>query len=70
MAKVLKCGDVKPGCVAEIRGNSEEEVLRKAAAEHTKAEHGMDSIPPDVLAEVHAAIHDEGDSRAKGTSTN
>jgi Protein of unknown function (DUF1059) len=50
----------------ELRGR----VLRKAAAEHTKTEHGMDSIPPDVLAEVHAAIHDEGDSRAKGTSTN
>jgi predicted small metal-binding protein len=67
MAKVLKCGDVKPGCVAEIRGNSEEEVLRKAA-EHAKTDHGMDSIPPDVLAKVRASIHDEKKPLAKGTS--
>jgi hypothetical protein len=46
----------------EIRGNSEEEVLRKAA------EHWMESIPPDVLARVRASIHDEKKRLAKGTS--
>jgi predicted small metal-binding protein len=69
MGKILKCGDVKPGCVAEIRGNSEEEILQKAA-EHAKTDHGMDSIPPDVLAKVRAAIHDEGGSQAKGVGAN
>jgi len=65
MGKVLNCGDVKPGCDFEIRGNSEEEVLMNAA-EHAKTDHGMDSIPPDVLEKVRSAIHDEGESRAKG----
>jgi predicted small metal-binding protein len=64
MAKVLKCGDVNPGCNAEIRGDSEHEVLRKAA-EHAKTVHHMESIPPEVLSKVKTAIHDEGESRAQ-----
>jgi predicted small metal-binding protein len=65
MGKVLKCGDVVPGCDFEMTGNSEEEVLQKAA-QHAKTDHGMDSIPPEVLDKVRGAIHDEGESRAKG----
>ena len=44
MGKVLKCGDVVPGCNAEIKGDSEHDVLRQAA-EHAKTAHHMDSIP-------------------------
>ena len=69
VAKVLKCGDVVPGCDFEMTGNSEEEVLQKAAA-HAKTDHGLASIPPDVLDKVRGAIHDEGESRAKGAGTN
>jgi predicted small metal-binding protein len=67
MAKVLKCGDVKPGCDVELRGNSEEEVLQKAA-EHAKAEHGTDTIPPEVLSKVRASIHDEDKPLSRGAS--
>lgn len=67
MAKVLKCGDVVPGCDFEMTGSSEEEVLQKAAA-HAKSAHGLDSIPPDVLDKVRGAIHDEGEPQAKGAS--
>jgi uncharacterized protein DUF1059 len=35
MTKVLKCGDVVPGCNFEMRGNSEDEILKKAD-EHAK----------------------------------
>ena len=59
MAKVLKCGDVVPGCKEEIKGESEHDVLRKAA-EHAKTAHNMDSIPPEVLSKVKGAIHDDG----------
>ncbi len=38
MAKVLNCSDVTPGCNFEIRGNSEDEVLKKAN-EHAKTAH-------------------------------
>ena len=69
MGKVLNCGDVKPGCNFEIRGNTEEEVLQKAA-EHAKSEHGLETIPPDVLAKVRGAIHDDAEPRAKGAGAN
>ena len=64
MTKVLKCGDVVPGCNAEMRGDSEHDVLRKAA-EHAKTAHHMDRIPPDVLSKVKGAIHDEGESKSQ-----
>jgi predicted small metal-binding protein len=51
MGKVLKCGDVVPRCKEEIKGDSEHDVLRKAA-EHAKTVHNMESIPPDVLSKV------------------
>lgn len=64
MAKVLKCGDINPGCNFEIKADSEHDVLRKAA-EHAKTAHHMENIPPEVLLKVKAAIHDEGESRAR-----
>jgi predicted small metal-binding protein len=64
MTKVLKCGDVVPGCNFEMRGNSEDEVL-KIAADHAKTAHNMQQVPPDVLSKVRAAIHDEGQSTRK-----
>jgi predicted small metal-binding protein len=64
MAKVLKCGDINPGCNFEIKADSDHDVLRKAA-EHAKTAHQKESIPPEVLSKVKAAIHDEGDLRAQ-----
>jgi predicted small metal-binding protein len=69
MAKVLKCGDVVPGCSAEMRGDSENDVLRQAA-EHAKTAHHMDSIPPEVLSKVKGAIHDEGEARTQKAGSN
>jgi predicted small metal-binding protein len=68
MGKILKCSDVVPGCNAEIRGDSDHDVLRKAA-EHAKTDHHMDSIPPDVLAKVKNAIRDEGQARSQKAGT-
>jgi predicted small metal-binding protein len=64
MTKVLKCSDVTPGCNFEIRGNSEDEVLKKAAW-HAKSAHNMQSMSPDVLSGVRSAIHDEGGTATK-----
>lgn len=64
MSKVLKCADVAPGCDAEIRGESEHDVLRKAA-EHAKKEHQMESIPPDMLSKIKNAIRDEGETKSQ-----
>jgi len=38
MAKVLRCGELFPGCSVEARGETEEEIL-KQAAEHAKRDH-------------------------------
>ena len=64
MTKVLKCSDVTPGCNFEIRGNSEDEGLKKAD-EHAKTAHNMQNIPPDALSKARAAIRDEGDAASK-----
>ena len=64
MAKVLKCSDVNPGCNFVVRGDSEHDVLRRAA-EHAKTDHHMENIPPDVLSKVKSAIHDEGEIRSQ-----
>jgi predicted small metal-binding protein len=64
MAKVLKCGDINPGCNFEIKADSEHDVLRKAA-EHAKTAHHMENIPPEVLSKVKRAIHDDGEARTQ-----
>ena len=58
MAKILECSKVDPssGCQHVIRGETEEEVLRKAA-EHAK-EHGIREVTPELIAHVKANIRD------------
>jgi predicted small metal-binding protein len=58
MAKVLRCGDLMPGCNAVIEGKDEAEVMAKGA-EHAKTAHKMTAIPPDIAAKVKAAIKDK-----------
>ncbi len=58
MAKVLRCGDLVPGCNAVIEGKDEAEVMAKGA-EHAKAAHKMMTIPLDMAAKVKAAIKDK-----------
>jgi predicted small metal-binding protein len=58
MAKVLKCGDLMPGCNFVVEGKDEAEVMAKGA-EHAKTAHGMTSVPQDVAAKVKAAIKDK-----------
>ncbi len=58
MAKVLRCGDLMPGCSAVIEGKDEAEVMAKGA-EHAKTAHEMTAIPPEMAAKVKAAIKDK-----------
>lgn len=55
MAKVLRCGELFPGCSIEARAETEDELL-KQAAEHARRDHGVASIDPATLAKVKAAI--------------
>jgi predicted small metal-binding protein len=56
--KVLKCGDLNPGCSFVAKGKDENEVLQQAA-QHAKTDHCIATIPPELLPAVRAAIHDE-----------
>lgn len=58
MAKMLRCGDLMPGCNAVIEGKDESEVMARAT-EHAKQKHGMKIVPPDVAAKAKAAIKEK-----------
>jgi predicted small metal-binding protein len=57
MAKLLRCGDVVDGCPAEVRAESEEEVLLQAA-EHARAAHGLTQLDEATVQKVKTAIRD------------
>ena len=59
MARQLRCGDVLPGCDEVIEGQTDEEVMTKAA-EHAKSMHNMTTVTPDFAAKVKAAIRNKG----------
>jgi predicted small metal-binding protein len=58
MAKSLSCKDVGVPCDFTARGETTEEVLQ-AAAQHAKEAHGFDTIPPELMSSVMAAVRDE-----------
>jgi predicted small metal-binding protein len=58
MAKVLRCRDVGLDCEGELRGETEEEILRQAA-EHAQSAHNIRDMSPDLVQKVRAAIRDE-----------
>ncbi len=53
--KEFSCGAVVPGCVATFEADSEDEILRQVA-EHAERDHGMASVPPEVVDRVRANI--------------
>ena len=55
MAMNLKCGDVVPGCPAEINADSEDEVMRQAA-EHAASAHGLTELDEATISAVRGAI--------------
>jgi predicted small metal-binding protein len=64
MRKVLDCSELYPGCDFEMRGNSEDDILKQVTA-HAKTAHNMQNISPDVLSKARSAIRDEGAARAQ-----
>ena len=58
-SKILKCGDIMPGCETVIEGKDNDEVFAKAEA-HARKEHNLTFITPHVMSEIEGAIHDKG----------
>lgn len=53
--KQFSCGAVVPGCTATFSAETEDELLGQVAA-HAQADHGMDSVPDEVVEQVKANI--------------
>lgn len=58
MSKVLKCGDLMPGCDTVIVGKDTDEVLEKAEA-HARKDHNMTILLPSTVAQMEKAIRDK-----------
>jgi len=58
VSKILRCSDVGMDCDFVARGETEDEIIAKAA-EHAQATHNMTEIPPKVASQVCSAIRDE-----------
>ena len=67
MGKMLKCRDVGVDCDFEAHGNTEVEILQKAA-EHAKGCHKGVQLTPELIAKIKGAIKDEGGSCCGGHS--
>lgn len=52
--KAFRCGDVVPGCTAELEGEDEQELLR-AVRDHARAGHGVE-LDAATLAVVRAQV--------------
>jgi predicted small metal-binding protein len=61
--KTLTCRDVGVDCDFVAEGQTEQEVMAKAA-EHARKDHGFEDIPPELRDKVRAAIHDKESTSA------
>jgi predicted small metal-binding protein len=53
--KTFACGDVVPGCTSTFTGPDDDAVLTRVAA-HATGDHGLTTIPPELVARVRASI--------------
>jgi predicted small metal-binding protein len=58
MRKILRCGEIVPGCNFVAHGDDEAELLVKAA-EHARSAHGVEHMSDELRAKVKATIRDE-----------
>ena len=56
MTKRLRCGELVEGCNHEMEGETEEEVMAKAA-HHAREDHGME-VTPELAQQVRAHIRE------------
>jgi len=58
MAKTISCRDVGVDCDFMAKADTLDELMQMTA-KHAKEAHGFDSIPPELVPVVQAAIRDE-----------
>jgi len=57
--KQFYCGAVIPGCKAKFTGENEQAILVQVA-EHAARDHGLQEVPPSVVAQVREHIREAG----------
>ena len=57
MARVLHCADAGFECDANIEGETDDEVMAKAA-DHAREVHGMNEIDEETGAKIRSLIHE------------
>ncbi len=57
MTKLLRCRDVGFDCDAEVRAESQEELLAQVA-QHAREAHGIEEVPDEVVARALAATEE------------
>lgn len=55
--KQFSCGAVVPGCGAVVTAPDEDGLLAQVA-EHARADHGMSSVPPELVEQVRQHVRD------------
>jgi predicted small metal-binding protein len=55
--KAFACGQVVPGCDAKVQAEDEQGILEQVVV-HAREAHGMEEVPPEVVAQVRAGIRD------------
>jgi predicted small metal-binding protein len=58
MAKTISCRDVGVDCDFTAKADTLDELMQ-VTAKHAKEVHGFDTIPPEMVPAVQAAIRDE-----------
>ena len=53
--KQFRCGDVVPGCEWVTRNEDETELFAEINS-HARDTHGMDEVPPEVVAAIQSVI--------------
>ena len=57
MAKAFSCKDAGVNCEFHAQANTKEELMEKIGA-HAKADHGMETVPPELMEKIEAGIRD------------
>jgi predicted small metal-binding protein len=55
--KSFSCGAVVPNCTASFTGETEGDILTQVA-EHARRDHGLDTVPAEVVEQVRMNIRD------------
>jgi predicted small metal-binding protein len=58
MRKILKCGEIVPGCNFVAHGDDESDVMMRVA-DHARSVHGVDHMSEQLRTKVKSAIRDE-----------